>query len=99
MKFISTKYAVYMAMMPDLPHPIGPRPIILSGVVASNMGDAECPENGGFGSTCDILRGCHPRPELGVERKQSGGKPTSASECRLLGDKQTYRRNGSDFRV
>ena len=41
MKFISTKYAVYIAMMPDLPHLIGQRPIILSGVIASNMGDAE----------------------------------------------------------
>ena len=41
MKFISTKYAVYMAMMPDLPHLSGRRSIILSGVIASNMGDAE----------------------------------------------------------
>ncbi len=50
MKFISTKYVVYMTMMPGLPHLIGPRPIILSGVIASNMGDAECTENVGFGS-------------------------------------------------
>ncbi len=54
MKFISTKYAVYMAMMPDLPYLIGPRPIILSGVIASNMGDAECTENVGFGSGTDF---------------------------------------------
>ncbi len=26
-------------------------------------------------------------------------KRTSASECRLLGDKRTYRRHGPDFRV
>ncbi len=44
MKFISIKYAAYMAIMPDLPHLIGPRLIILSGLIASNMGDAECTE-------------------------------------------------------
>ena len=38
MKFISTKYAVYMAMMPDLPRLVGPNQIIPSGVIASNIG-------------------------------------------------------------
>ncbi len=43
-----------------------------------------------FGSTCDIRLGCLPRPELGVERTQSGEKQTSPTECRLLGVDRTY---------
>ena len=69
MKFISTKFAVYMAMVPDLPHLIGPRPIILSGVIASNMGDAECTENVGFGSTADLWRHHQEGLLLGVKQK------------------------------
>ena len=42
-------------MMPDLPHPIGSCPIILSGVIASNLGVAECIENVVFGSTFACL--------------------------------------------
>ncbi len=69
MKFISTKYAVYMAMMPDLPYLIGPRPIILSRVIASNMGDAECTEYVGFGSGTDFRRHHQESLLLGVKQK------------------------------
>ncbi len=40
-----------------------------------------------------------PRPLSGVERTKSARKQTSASECRLLGDKRTYWRHGLDFRL
>ncbi len=41
--------------------------------------------NDRFGSEADVRRGCFPRPELGVERKQSDGKRTLLTDCRLLG--------------
>ena len=90
MKFISTKYAVYMAMMPDLPHLIGPRPIILSGVIASNMGDAECTEYVGFGSDPDIPRPCPERPKLGVKQTKSGAKQTLPLESLLSEEERTF---------
>ncbi len=48
------------------------------------------------------LRHSQPCPEcqlLGVKRTKSARKLTSASECRLVGDKRTYRRHGADLRI
>ncbi len=36
----------------------------------------------GYGSDSDVRRGCLPRPELGVERKQSGEKQTSLASAK-----------------
>ncbi len=43
--------------------------------------------------------GGHPRPELGVERKQSIEKQTSQMECRKLRGDRTWRDGGRGVRV
>ncbi len=50
-----------------------------------------------FGSNSDSRRGCLPRPELEVERKQSGDKQTSLMQCPKLGVEQTYLGHGRNF--
>jgi hypothetical protein len=55
--------------------------------------------NVAFGSGTDLRRHHQEGLLLGVKRTYFAKKRTSASECRLLGDKQTYQRHGSDFRL
>ncbi len=52
--------------------------------VGINLGDVVIDgDDVRVGSTCDIRRGCFPRPELGVKQTKSGAKQTLPLEGRL----------------